>query len=275
VGYGPFKVGGSWADAKDNGSVSVGYKGFKVGGTWADNSTVCDSAGNCMVGDSLYDRARRESKVNYADVKDNGSVSVGYGPFKVGGSWADVKDNGSVGIAYKGFKVGGKWADNSTVCDSAGNCMVGDSLYVKRSRCGHEEPNYADVKDNSWSIGGSYGGVSAGFSSLADNSTVCDSRGNCIVRDALYTKGPCITDEEWAAGVRGGPHGLPNGANMGIPAGMNVGIPTGLPNGANMGIPAGMNVGIPAGLPNGANMGIPAGMNMGHNVANMQQMYGY
>ena len=106
-------------------------------------------------------------------------------------------------------------------------------LYVKRSRCGHE-PNYADTKDN-FSLNGSFKGFSGGFST-ADNSTVCDSRGNCIVRDALYAKGPA---------------GLPNGANMGIPAGMNMG------------------------MPNSANMGIPANMNMGMNVANMQQMHGY
>jgi len=47
------------------------------------------------------------------------------------------------------------------------------------------------------------------------------------------------------------PMGMPDGANMGIPTGMN--FPTGLPNGSNMGIPAGMNV--PTGIPNGANIG--------------------
>jgi hypothetical protein len=109
VAYGPFKVGGSWADVKDNGSASVAYGGFKVGGSWADNSTVCDSAGNCMVRDSL-----------------------------------DVKDNGSASIGYKGIKIGGSWADNATVCDSRGNCMVGDNL---------------------WSVGGSFKGLSGSYAS--------------------------------------------------------------------------------------------------------------
>lgn len=131
--------------------------------------------------------------------------------------------NGSAGGFSGGYKS--KLADvKASLYDRArrGKDEQTSYLYVKRSRCGHE-PNYAD------------------------NSTVCDSRGNCIVRDALYTKGPCITDEEWTAGVRGGPHAaiMPNAANMGIPAGMNVGIPAGLPNGANMGIPAGMMMGHP------------------------------
>jgi hypothetical protein len=43
------------------------------------------------------------------------------------------------------------------------------------------------VRDNLWGISGSVGGFSGGYQSkLADNATVCDSRGNCIVGDELF-----------------------------------------------------------------------------------------
>jgi len=46
---------------------------------------------------------------------------------------------------------------------------------------------FADVSDNLWSVGGSFKGNEFNYASkLADNSTVCDSRGNCIVGDELF-----------------------------------------------------------------------------------------
>jgi len=170
--------------------------------SYADNSTVCDSRGNCIVRDNLW----------------------------------------SVGGSFKGFSgsYASKLADNSTVCDSRGNCIVGDELFINFSKVGkvniggditvHEGKNgtagnmikvdkvgifdvagdmkivghgskLADnstvcdsrgnciVRDSLWSVGGSFKGFSGSYASkLAANSTVCDSRGNCIVKDNLYAK---------------------------------------------------------------------------------------
>jgi hypothetical protein len=49
---------------------------------------------------------------------------------------------------------------------------------------GHVGKGYADVKDNGFSLSGSYGGFSGGIKT-DDNSTVCDSRGNCMITDKL------------------------------------------------------------------------------------------
>merc|ERR1712160_231380 len=39
-------------DLVDNlGKASVGFGKFKIGGSWADNSLTCDSEGNCMLKD--------------------------------------------------------------------------------------------------------------------------------------------------------------------------------------------------------------------------------
>merc|ERR1712166_93255 len=42
------------------------------------------------------------------------------------------------------------------------------------------------VKDNGFSLNGSYGGVSGGIK-FADNSLTCDSEGNCMLKDHLAT----------------------------------------------------------------------------------------
>lgn len=44
---------------------------------------------------------------------------------------------------------------------------------------------YADVKDNGFSLSGSFGGFS-GVVDENDNTTICDSRGHCMVKDALF-----------------------------------------------------------------------------------------
>jgi hypothetical protein len=49
----------------------------------------------------------------------------------------------------------------------------------------HKKMRYADVKDNGLSLSGSYGGFSGGIK-MDDNSTVCDSKGNCMVTDKLF-----------------------------------------------------------------------------------------
>jgi hypothetical protein len=53
---------------------------------------------------------------------------------------------------------------------------------------GYKEMGYADAKDNGFSLSGSYGKFSGGIK-MADNATVCDSRGNCMVTDKLKTVG--------------------------------------------------------------------------------------
>jgi hypothetical protein len=53
---------------------------------------------------------------------------------------------------------------------------------------GYKEMGYADAKDNGFSLSGSYGKFSGGIK-MDDNSTVCDSGGNCIVTDELNYRG--------------------------------------------------------------------------------------
>jgi hypothetical protein len=55
---------------------------------------------------------------------------------------------------------------------------------INMGNMGHVGKGYADVKDNGFSLSGSYGGFSGGIKT-DDNSTVCDSRGNCMVTDKL------------------------------------------------------------------------------------------
>jgi hypothetical protein len=116
----------------------------------------------------------------------------------------NAKDNTSISAGYGNFKGGVSWDDNSVVCDTNNNCILRDELATK---------------DNGFSVNGSYGGISGGIKfadnalvapvddsvstrgvgivgflgrtwgrdhtqkSFADNATVCDSRGNCMVTD--------------------------------------------------------------------------------------------
>jgi len=50
-------VGFQTADAKDNFSIGGSFGGFSAGMKFADNSLTCDSAGNCMLKDNLFNRA--------------------------------------------------------------------------------------------------------------------------------------------------------------------------------------------------------------------------
>ena len=85
--------------AKDNAGFNIGVPGMgSIGANWADNSLTCDSAGNCMLEDSLKGRAWRK----FTRVVKNTAKVV---PF-----------------------VGLDADDNALRCDSAGNCMLQDSL---------------------------------------------------------------------------------------------------------------------------------------------------
>jgi len=59
------------------------------------------------------------------------------------------------------------------------------AMNMGRGDKGYKSMGYADVKDNGFSLSGSYGGFSGGIKT-DDNATVCDSRGNCMVTDQLY-----------------------------------------------------------------------------------------
>ena len=86
--------------AKDNAGFNIGVPGMgSIGANWADNSLTCDSAGNCMLEDSL----------------------------KKGRAWRKftrvVKNTAKV-VPFVGLDAD----DNALRCDSAGNCMLQDSL---------------------------------------------------------------------------------------------------------------------------------------------------
>jgi len=107
VGFGKAKVGVNWADSKDNGNFSVGIGGAKVGFGWADNSLTCDSTGNCMLKDDLW----------------NAKGCIGKLCGSVGSRLVDNLGGLSVGMGKA--KVGINWADNALTCDKDGNCMLG------------------------------------------------------------------------------------------------------------------------------------------------------
>jgi hypothetical protein len=99
---------------------------------------------------------------------------------------------------------------------------------------------------------------------FADNSVVCDSRNNCILRDALYCSGEACNQQNGASkaapvapvAAPAAPGSFPMGfpGAMGIPTGA---MPMGVPTGAMpMGVPTGaMPMGIPTGAMPMGNMG--------------------
>merc|ERR1712166_817760 len=87
------------------------------------------------------------------------------------------------------------------VKDAAGNVMIKDNL-IKLSASGCAFGICADIKtadnaltcdsegncmlkDKLWSIGGSYKGNAVSVST-ADNALTCDSEGNCMLKDKLW-----------------------------------------------------------------------------------------
>ena len=133
---------------------------------YGKHNAACDRNGTCMVGDALY--VKDNSHVNVSNVgqsninvraglqaKDNGSASIDFKGIKLGGSWADVKDNSNINISDVG---------RSNISVLAG----------------------LQAKDNA-SVDFGFKGFKGGVK-FADNSTVCDSRGNCIVRDSLENR---------------------------------------------------------------------------------------
>ena len=139
-----------------------------------------------------------------------------------------TKDNASVNLGY--------WDDNTVMVDSL---MTDREYALKHFALAHGKAN----------------GMANGY---ADNSVVCDSRNNCIVRDSLYCSGEACNQQNGASKVapvasiaaHAAPVSFFPGA-MGLPSAM--GIPTGA---MPMGIPTGaMPMGIPTGAMPMGNMG--------------------
>ena len=145
---------------KDNAGFNIGVPGMgSIGANWADNYLRCDSAGNCMMGDDLK-KAHIMRKFKHTMTK---TAKVAETPVK------KVINNADHIIATGTKAASLVAADNFLRCDSAGNCMMDDSLATK---------------DNmSFNIGVP-GMGSMGFST-ADNFLRADSAGNVMMGDKL------------------------------------------------------------------------------------------
>ena len=61
---------------KDNAGFNIGVPGMgSIGANWSDNSLTCDSAGNCMLKDSLSFLTTKKSAANAAKINANAAAA--------------------------------------------------------------------------------------------------------------------------------------------------------------------------------------------------------
>jgi hypothetical protein len=61
---------------KDNTGFNIGVPGMgSIGANWSDNSLTCDSAGNCMLKDSLSFLTTKKSAANAAKINANAAAA--------------------------------------------------------------------------------------------------------------------------------------------------------------------------------------------------------
>jgi hypothetical protein len=149
---------------KDNASFNLGYGKANVGASWADNA-VGDSL-DCS-GEACNQQNGASNVAPVAAPAAPGSLPMGF--------------PGAMGVPTGAFPVG---VPTGAFPMSVPTGAFPTGVPTGAMPMGYKSMGYADVKDNGFSLSGSYGGFSGGIKT-DDNATVCDSRGNCIVTDQL------------------------------------------------------------------------------------------
>ena len=146
------------------------------------------------------------------------------------------------------------YADNSVVCDSRNNCIVRDSLYCSGEACNQQNgaahaapvsfpgamglPSAMGIPTGAMPMGIPTGAMPMGIPTgampmgnmgyktmgYADNSTVCDSRGNCMIVDSLLTTKDCLAFTKVGIITIGGNVTLPKGCKLLLEKVGNLGI---------------------------------------------------